>query len=78
MGALGNMVSNAADAAMGTSRGTTLESFLSKFSSAEGVMVNTIDPLHTFDVEFKFYPSTTENVPGVAKDNSKSEKSNWL
>lgn len=74
MGALGDMVSNAVDAATGKKHGTTLNEFLAKFSSAEGVYVNTIDPVHTFDVEFKFYPNTIEIVPGVLVDGSFSGK----
>lgn len=57
MSAIGGMINNAIDAVTGNSRGTSLEDFLSKFSPAEGTFVNTIDPLHTFDVSIKFYPA---------------------
>lgn len=30
---------------------------MSNFSSSEGIWVKQIDPLATFDVSFKFYPS---------------------
>ena len=36
---------------------TDLQTFLSKFSSSAGRYVETIDPLGTFDVQFKFYPT---------------------
>ena len=36
---------------------TDLQTFLSKFSSSTGRYVETIDPLGTFDVQFKFYPT---------------------
>ena len=72
MGVLGDMVSNAVDAATGKKRGTTLNEFLAKFSSAEGTFVNTIDPVHTFDVEFKFYPNSNEVVPGLLVSSAKN------
>jgi len=67
MGAIGSLVNNAIDAATGTSRGTSLEDFLAKFSPAEGTYVNKIDPLHTFDVSIKFYPADTASS-GTTKD----------
>lgn len=36
--------------------GTSLQQFLSKFSSTEGKHVNLINPLATFDAKIKFYP----------------------
>jgi hypothetical protein len=56
MGTLGNIVGNAIDAGFGKSRGTSLQDFLSHFSSSEGKWVNTIDPFSTFDVKIRFYP----------------------
>ena len=56
MGTLGNIVGNAIDAGFGKSRGTTLQDFLSHFSSSEGKWINTIDPFSTFDVKIRFYP----------------------
>jgi len=41
---------------MMSSKGSNLKGFLSKFNSSEGLYVNTIDPLHTFDVTMSFYP----------------------
>ena len=57
MSAIGGLINNAIDAATGTTRGTSLEDFLTKFSPSEGTFVNTIDPCHTFDVSIKFYPA---------------------
>lgn len=67
MGALGGIINNAVDAAVGKSSGTTLQDFLSNFSSSEGIWAKQIDPLATFDVSFKFYPS----------DWSKGEDGKW-
>lgn len=67
MGAIGSLVNNTIDAATGNSRGTSLEDFLTKFSPAEGTYVNTIDPLHTFDVTIKFYPASASDN-GSTKD----------
>lgn len=53
---LGSVITNAV---LGNG-GTTLETFLTKFSSSAGVFVDTIDPLHTFDVSLKFYPSSKD------------------
>ena len=66
MGVLGNVVGDAVNAYTGNSSGTNLESFLSKFSNAKGRYVDTIDPLGTFDVKFKFYP-TVKAVAEVDK-----------
>ena len=55
---LGAVIGNAVGALTGTKSGTTLDDFLMKFSSSAGVYVNTIDPLHTFDVTFTFFPSS--------------------
>lgn len=57
MGAIGNIIGKAVDAATGSSSGTTLQDFLSHFSSSEGKWINTIDPFATFDVRIKFYPT---------------------
>lgn len=35
---------------------SNLQGFLSKFNSSEGLYVNQIDPLHTFDIKMAFYP----------------------
>ena len=35
---------------------SNLQGFLSKFNSSEGLYVNQIDPLHTFDIKMDFYP----------------------
>ena len=59
MGILGDVVSNGIDAFNDSASGTTLQQFLDKFSSPKGRYVDTIDPLGTFDVKFKFYPTLT-------------------
>lgn len=35
---------------------SNLQGFLSKFNSSEGLYINQIDPLHTFDIKLAFYP----------------------
>ena len=47
---------------------SNLQGFLNKFNSAEGLWVNQVDPLHTFDITFKFWPkkSGKEKKKGVA------------
>ena len=40
MSAIGNVIGKAVDAAMGGSSGTTLQDFLSKFSSSEGKWID--------------------------------------
>lgn len=40
MSAIGNVIGKAVDSAFGKSSGTTLQDFLSKFSSSEGKWVN--------------------------------------
>lgn len=57
MGFLGNSLGDIANAALGQSSGTNLQSFLSKFYSPEGKFVDSIDPKSTFDVYVKFYPT---------------------
>jgi hypothetical protein len=68
MGTLGNIVGNAIDAGFGKSKGTTLQDFLSHFSSSEGKWVNVIDPFSTFDVKIRFYPPMpTEPIKNAEK-----------
>lgn len=76
MGVLGTAASKAVDAATGATHGTTLEEFLSKFSSSAGVFVETIDPLHTFEVEFKFFPTASAAHEGIVY--SGASDNNWL
>lgn len=57
MGAIGGIIDSAVEAATGSSHGTTLQDFLSHFSSSEGIWAKTIDPFTTFDVSIKFFPS---------------------
>ena len=57
---LGGVIGKAVSAATGAAYGTTLEDFLAKFSSSAGICVDTIDPLHTFEVSFKFYPTKND------------------
>lgn len=56
MGAIGSIIDSAVDSTTGKSSGTTLQDFLSRFSSSEGVWAKTIDPFSTFDVTMKFFP----------------------
>ena len=55
MGAISNAIGNNIADAFGSYSGTNLEDFLSKFKGTK--LVDQIDPLATFDVSFKFYPS---------------------
>jgi len=57
MGAIASLVGDAVNAAVGNSSGSTLEDFLSKYSAPGQKYVNTLDPLGTFDVSFKFFPA---------------------
>lgn len=56
MGALANVINGVVDAATGSKSGTSLEDFLTHFSSSEAKWINTIDPYNTFDVSLTFYP----------------------
>lgn len=64
MGFIGNAFNSAVDAAMGNTKkpATNLETFLTKFSSPEANWIDTLDPLCTFDVQIKFYPSPSEEL----------------
>ena len=57
MGFIGDSIGNMVDAALGSSSGTNLNTFLSKFYSSEGKFVDTLDPKSTFDVSMQFYPT---------------------
>jgi len=59
MSAIGDLIGNAVDAYSGKSSGTTLQSFLDKFTNSQGRYVDTLDPLGTFDVRFRFHPTLT-------------------
>lgn len=62
MGLLSDIAGNAVKAYNsedGAATRTDLQTFLGKFSSSANRYVETIDPLGTFDVQFKFYPSLT-------------------
>lgn len=67
MGALGNIINNAVDAATGKSSGTSLQDFLSHFSSSEGIWIKQIDPLATFDLTFKLYPTIEQEAKSEKK-----------
>lgn len=41
---------------MGPAPGSTLEDFLNNFNQPGGLYSKTLDPLGTFDVEFRFFP----------------------
>lgn len=60
MGLLSDIAGNAVKAYNSDDNVTTktdLQTFLNKFSSSAGRYVETIDPLGTFEVQFKFYPT---------------------
>ena len=58
------IVDNLTNAYSGKSSGeTTLKDFLNKFGSTKGRYVDTLDPLTTFDVKFKFFPSIEAEKP---------------
>lgn len=61
---LGDVIGKAVGAATGASYGTSLEDFLTKFTPSGGAFVNQIDPLHTFEVSFKFFPNTLAKPDG--------------
>ena len=64
MGFLGSAVGSITDAITGQKSGTTLEDFLSKYTSSEGKYVDSLDPLSTFDIKMKFYPTLElDNLP---------------
>lgn len=79
MGALGNIISNAASAAKDAVLGddsskssapcTTVEDFLAKFSDSSGKYANQLNTLTTFEVSFKFYPTDT-SAPAESSDNT--------
>lgn len=56
---LANIVSDAATSAFGiqSNRNTRLQDFLTKFSDNSGKAVNQLNPLNTFEVNFKFEPT---------------------
>lgn len=56
---LENIVSDAATSAFGiqSNRNTRLQDFLTKFSDNSGKAVNQLNPLNTFEVNFKFEPT---------------------
>lgn len=56
MGALGDIVNGAIDSVSGSSSGTHLKDFLNHFSPSDGKWIQTIDPLTTFELTFKFHP----------------------
>lgn len=71
MGSLGGIIGDAVGAAFGSSSGTNLENFLTNFGSAQGKWINELDPLNTFDVSIKFYPTVQ---PKPAKKESTLSK----
>lgn len=73
-GILNSVVSPITEAVTGSSSGTSLQDFLSKFSSSDGVWAKTLDPFATFDVSIKFHPSFYEPDP---KENSSDQNKDW-
>ena len=56
MSAIGNVIEGAIGSAFGANSGTSLQDFLTKFSSADGKWVDTLDPFSSFELTMKFYP----------------------
>lgn len=57
MSALGSVITSAVNSLTGKEAGTTIQDFLSNFSSADGALAKTIDPLASFDLYIKFFPT---------------------
>lgn len=78
MATLGSLVSNGVNQLVNSVSGkdsdysytTTLEDFLTKFGSAEQKYVDTLDPLRTFEIKFRFFPSGDEFAEGTAASTS--------
>lgn len=56
MSAIGNVIDSAVGKITGNN-GTSLNDFLSKFSSSDGKWVDTIDPFASFELTMKLYPA---------------------
>lgn len=57
MGFISNGLESMVDAAIGNnSKGTDINTFLSKFYSSEGNFVNQLDPRSTFEITMEFFP----------------------
>lgn len=57
MGFISNGLESMVDAAIGNnSKGTDINTFLSKFYSSEGKFVNQLDPKSTFEITMEFFP----------------------
>ena len=77
MGLLSDIAGNAVKAYNSDSNATTktdLQTFLNKFSSSANRYIETIDPLGTFEVQFKFYPTLSLKELKDQKKPSKWEK----
>lgn len=74
MSAIGNVIGQSIDAMSGHSSGTSLQDFLSQFSSADGVWAKTIDPFTSFDMTIKFYPSFWDEIKSSSNEN---QDKNW-
>jgi hypothetical protein len=57
MSTIGNVIDGALGSMTSSGSGTSLQDFLSKFSSSDGKWVDTIDPFATFDLTMKLYPA---------------------
>lgn len=57
MGFIQNTASQILEETAGLNTGTNLQNFLQKFGSSAGKYIDTIDPLATFEMYFKFYPN---------------------
>lgn len=82
MGVGSNFVNSMIDVASDTNSGTNLQQFLNKFGSSAGKFVEQLNPLTTFDVNIKFYPtlqaenntsmSTKDKIKGLLKSTANS------
>ena len=72
MGLFDSLITDTIDTYTGTSSGTNLQNFLQKFSSSGKSYVDTIDPLGTFDITIKFFPTLTADE--LAKQEAENKK----
>ena len=67
MGVLGSAINGLVDAATGGSGGTTLDTFLAKFTASSERYAEVIDPKTTFDVYMAFYPTLEGEAIGTGR-----------
>lgn len=85
MGALAGVINGVVGSAVGAAVGnksigtdpSTLDDFLSHFSSSDSAYIKKIDPKSTFDVSFRFYPDNTD-VNAAGESGTTSKASSYL